>query len=91
MVPSAGGGWRGPTGTGLTVRGAEVSSLQLVDGGVEVRVFNPRDTPSAVSVLGRHGHEMDLAGRVRSTFDGELPLRARGIATLRLADATPEG
>jgi mannosylglycerate hydrolase len=86
VVPASGGGWREPVGSGLTVRGAEVSSLQRVDGLVEVRVFNPLDRSVTVTIPGRRGHEVDLAGRVLHAFDTELELRARGIATLRLAD-----
>jgi hypothetical protein len=87
VVPSAGGGWREPTGTALHVRGAEVSSLQVVDGLVELRVFNPRGEATTVEVGGRRGHEVDLAGRVLGPFDGELELRPHGIATLRLVPA----
>ena len=86
VVPSPGGGWRDTSGSVLTVRGAEVSSLQVVDGLVELRVFNPTDVNTTVEVVGRRGHEVDLAGRVLRAFDVELDLRARGIATLRLAD-----
>jgi mannosylglycerate hydrolase len=86
VVPSGGGGWRDPSGTGLTVRGAEVSSLQVVDGLVELRVFNPSDDAVTVSIPGRRGHEVDLAGRVGHPFDAELQLRARGIVTVRLSD-----
>jgi len=90
VVASPGGGWRGASGSALTVRGAEVSSLQVVDGLVELRVFNPTDANTTVEVVGRHGHEVDLAGRVLGAFDVELELRPRGIVTLRLAD-DPQG
>ena len=91
VAPSGGGGWREPAGAGLTVLGAEVSSLQVVDGLVELRVFNPRDDAVTLSIPGRRGHEVDLAGRVGRPFDAELELRARGIVTLRLVAEGIEG
>jgi hypothetical protein len=57
----------------------------VVDGQVEVRVFNPGDRPTTVTVRGRRGHVVDLAGRELGAFEAALELRARGIATLRLA------
>jgi hypothetical protein len=48
-------------------------------------VFNPLDQPTVVSVDARRGWEVDLRGRMLREFEGSLPLRARGIATLRLA------
>jgi mannosylglycerate hydrolase len=90
VVPSGGGGWRAPAGAGLTVRGAEVSSLQVVDDLVELRVFNPSDGAVTVLIPGRRGHEVDLTGRVVRPFDAELQLRAHGIATLRLFDKSAE-
>ncbi|HEV3213162.1 MAG TPA: hypothetical protein VGZ03_07200 [Acidimicrobiales bacterium] len=86
VVPSAGGGWREPSGTALSVRGAEVSSVQVVDGLIELRVFNPGDAPVTVELGGRRGVEVDLAGRALGPLDGELELRPHGIATLRLAE-----
>ena len=80
-----GGGWRPDEGSELAVHGAVVSSLQVVDGLTELRLFNPDDEPSRVEVPGRRGWEVDLRGRVRSAFEGSFELRGRGIATLRLA------
>ena len=84
VTTAAGGGTREDTGTALAVHGAEVSSLQIVDGLVELRVFNPHDTPTEVEVRGRRGFEVDLRGRVVEPFEGRRSLRGRGIATLRL-------
>jgi mannosylglycerate hydrolase len=91
VSPSGGGGWREPAGAGLTVLGAEVSSLQVVDGLVELRVFNPCDDAVTVSIAGRRGHEVDLDGRVGRPFDAELELRAHGIVTLRLVAEGVDG
>src|ERR1039458_2650717 len=48
MTTAPGGGWRDDEGSGLMVSGAEVSSLQRVDGLLEVRVFNPSDRKRGV-------------------------------------------
>jgi hypothetical protein len=85
VTTAAGGGTRGDAGSALRLAGAELSSIQVVDGLVEVRVFNPLDQPTVVSVDARRGWEVDLRGRLLREFEGSLPLRARGIATLRLA------
>jgi mannosylglycerate hydrolase len=87
VTTSAGGGWRDDAGSALTVTGAEVSSIQVVEGLVELRVFNPRDEPSVVEVRGRRGWEVDLRGRELHPFEERLELRARGIATLRLVSS----
>jgi alpha-mannosidase len=85
VTTAAGGGWREADGAGLSVSGAEVSSLQVVDGLVELRVFNPDDEEAMVYVHGRTGWEVDLQGRIVRGFEGSLPLRGHGIATLRLS------
>jgi hypothetical protein len=85
LVTAPGGGTREDAGSFLEVDGAQVSSLQVVDGLVEVRVFNPRSTPCTVSVAGRRGWEVDLRGRLLATFEERLELRPHGIATVRLA------
>jgi hypothetical protein len=85
VTTAAGGGSRSDAGAALRLAGAELSSIQVVDGLIEVRVFNPLDQPTVVSVEARRGWEVDLRGRVLGEFEGSLPLRARGIATLRLA------
>jgi hypothetical protein len=71
-------------GSVLAVRGAEVSALQRVDGGLEMRVFNPHDEATVVVVAGRAGWLVDLRGAPLERFDGSFPLRAWGIATARL-------
>jgi hypothetical protein len=87
VATSAGGGARKDDGASLTVDGAEVSSLRIVDGLTEIRIFNPGDHETLVRVPGRRGWEIDLRGRAVSSFEGSITLRGRGIATLRLSGA----
>jgi hypothetical protein len=53
---------------------------------VEVRVFNPTDAPTSVSLGGRSGRLIDLAGRPVGAFEGGFELGPRRLATARLAD-----
>ena len=69
----------------LSVQGAQLSSLRLVDGHREVRVFNPTDDITSVDLDGIRGFEVDLVGRAVQPFEGSLALRPHGIATLRVA------
>ena len=86
LVPavSFGGGWRPDRGSELVVRGAEVSAVRRPAGRIEVRVFNPRSTPTTVEIPGRSGWLVDLRGRPVVPFEGRFDLRAQGIATARL-------
>ncbi len=84
LVHGAGGGQRPPTGTALDVTGAEVSAVRRVTGMLEVRVFNPSDAETIVSIGGRSGWLVDLRGRPLRPVDGTFALRPFGIATLRL-------
>ena len=68
-------------GTPLTVTGAEVSAVTRADGRVSVRVFNPSDAPTQVTIEGRHGWLVDLRGRTLEPFEGRFELRPHGIAT----------
>ncbi len=81
---SFGGGDRSDRGSALTVRGAEVSAVRREAGCLEVRVFNPRSTPTVVRIPGRSGWLIDLRGRPVGPFAGQFDLRAHGIATARL-------
>jgi hypothetical protein len=83
-VGSFGGGTRLASGSPLTIRGAEVSSVRREAGALEVRVFNPGNSPTVVEVDSRSGWLVDLRGRPLQPFDGQFELRAHGIATLRL-------
>jgi hypothetical protein len=86
-VSSLGGGTRSPSGSALTVAGAEVSALHRASGTLEVRVFNPAATATTVSIPGRAGWLVDLRGYPQEPFEGSFPLRPFGIATARLRDA----
>ena len=55
-------------------------------GGLIVRVFNPSDAPTTVTVGGRRGWLVDLRGRPLAPFEGSFALRPRGIATAAIAD-----
>jgi alpha-mannosidase len=81
---SFGGGERPDSGSALTVRGAEVSAVRRQAGQLEVRVFNPRSTPTTVEIPGRSGWLVDLRGRAVAPFHGHFDLRAHGIATALL-------
>jgi mannosylglycerate hydrolase len=86
VVPSLGGGTRSASGSALNVEGAEVSALQRVGGELELRVFNPKDEPTTVTLPGRAGWLVDLRGYPRAPFEGSFELRPFGIATARLRD-----
>jgi mannosylglycerate hydrolase len=79
-------GASGPiAGTGLTVTGAQVSSLTRTAGNrLELRVFNPTVEDTVVDVSGRTGWMVDLRGRATEPFDGSFALRAGGIQTVVL-------
>ncbi len=86
VAEGSGTGVRPPTGSVLEVGGAEVSAVRRTDGGaLEVRVFNPSAEPVTVDFGTRSGWLVDLRGRPLSPFDGSLPLRPWGIATVHLA------
>ena len=83
VVYAAGGGWRPATGRALEVEGAEVSAVRREAGMLEIRVFNPTDEPSTVSLGARSGWLVDLRGRTLEPVDGSFELRPFGIATFR--------
>ncbi len=84
VTGSFGGGDRPDRGSELSVEGAEVSSVRRAAGALEVRVFNPTDAATTVTVAGRSGWLVDLRGRPVAPFEGSFPLRPHGIATARL-------
>ena len=84
VTATLGGGVRPPTGSELSVHGAEVSALHRVGGVLEIRVFNPRPEPTVVSVPGRSGWLVNLRGYPLEPFEGSFELRPFGIATARL-------
>ena len=85
-IGSFGGGERGLSGSALTIDGAEVSAVRREAGSLEVRVFNPTDSPTVVAIEDRSGWLVDLRGRPVSPFEGQFELRAHGIATARITD-----
>ncbi|HEX4219392.1 MAG TPA: hypothetical protein VHZ02_13525 [Acidimicrobiales bacterium] len=85
-IGSFGGGERGPSGSELTIDGAEVSAVRREAGALEVRVFNPTDSPTVVAIEDRSGWLVDLRGRPISPFEGRFDLGPHGIATLRITD-----
>ena len=85
MVPAIAPG-RPAAGSALTVEGAEVSAVVREGQGLVVRVFNPGDAPTRVTIDGRRGWLVDLRGRPIEPFEGSFELRPWGIATAALAD-----
>jgi hypothetical protein len=100
VVASLGGGSFPAEASLLAVRGAEVSSLRRVAGGaLEIRLFNPSDTPTRVVLsegtglraepdvpsIPLRGQLVDLRGRRLEGFEGSFELGAHRIATARLA------
>jgi alpha-mannosidase len=85
VIDSDGGGDRPDRGSALAISGAEVSALRRVDGGIELRVFNPSDEPTTVRLDGRRGWLVDLRGTAIAPFEGYFPLGPWTIATARFA------
>jgi hypothetical protein len=84
VVAASGTGHLAPTGSRLTVRGAEVSALHRVDGVIELRLFNPGGEVARVEVPGHSGWLVDLRGQPVERWEGEFALRPWGIATVHL-------
>ena len=84
IVAAGGDGDDPPTGSALQVHGAEVSAVLRHGGALELRVFNPTDDDTAVTIDGHTGWLVDLRGRPLEPFDGSFPLPPWGIATARL-------
>jgi hypothetical protein len=72
------------TGQALSVTGAEVSAVLREAGSLVVRVFNPTDDATTVTVDGRRGWTTDLRGRPIAPFANTVDLAPQAIATLRL-------
>ncbi len=68
-------------GSALTITGAEVSAVIRTDGRLTVRVFNPTDAPTTVTLEGRRGWLVDLRTRPIEPFEETFALRPHGIAT----------
>jgi hypothetical protein len=99
VVASLGGGRLPLEASMLSVTGAEVSAVRRIAGGaLEIRVFNPGDTPTKVETsrndatgktptASARGHLVDLRGRYIASFEGSFDLGPHRIATVRLTDA----
>jgi mannosylglycerate hydrolase len=72
-------------GSALGIRGAEVSSVIRSGGQVQVRVWNPSDHPTTVTIDDRSGWLVDLRGVAVAPFDGSFELGPWRIATAVLA------
>ncbi len=87
-VRTPGTGDRPPMGRPLRVRGAVTSAVRREPGGLVVRVFNPAPTETTVELerdeTPARGWLVDLRGRPLERFEATFPLRAAGIATVRL-------
>ena len=69
------------TGSALTVQGAEVSSVTRAGGQVQVRVWNPSNAPTTVTIEGATGWLVDLRGIAVTPFEGSFELGSWRIAT----------
>ncbi len=72
------------SGQALSVEGAEVSSVQRVPGGIEVRLWNPSDESAVATISDGVGWVVDLLGRPVRPFEGETTLGAWEILTVRM-------
>jgi len=86
VVGAEGTGSRPASGRALELRGAEVAAVHRIGGVLEVRVFNPQDAPTTVTLPGRTGTLVDLRGRPQGTFTDGFALGPWGIATARLLE-----
>ncbi len=73
-------------GQALSIDGAPVSSLRRAAGRVELRVFNPSNDTTTVTIAGRRGWLVDLRGRPLEPFEERFTLEPWRIATAVLAD-----
>jgi hypothetical protein len=86
VVVGTGTGSRPAAGSALSVSGAEVSAVRRVGEKLEVRVFNPTDHETTVTLAGRSGWLVDLRRRPVAPFTESFRLRPHGIATLLLPE-----
>jgi mannosylglycerate hydrolase len=87
VVRAGGGGQWARRGSALEVAGAEVSSVRRRGRALEVRVFNPSDRPTRVSLDGRSGWLVDLRGLPIRPFEGSFELAGCQIATASVTEA----
>jgi hypothetical protein len=85
VTRGGGAGAPGPdAGHALSVTGAEVSAIVREAGQLHVRVFNPTDEATTVTIDGRQGWLIDLRGRPITPFEGTFDLSPWQIATATL-------
>ncbi|MDP1794465.1 MAG: glycoside hydrolase family 38 C-terminal domain-containing protein [Acidimicrobiales bacterium] len=84
VVVAPGDGLGADSGQALAVTGAEVSAVQRVPGGIEVRVWNPSEQPSTLRITDGVGWVVDLRGRPVRPFEGETQLGKWEILTIRM-------
>ena len=80
-------GSRAASGQALALLGAEVSALTREAGSLRLRVFNPTERPTVVTLEEQRGWLLDLRGRPIRAFEGSFELGPWQIATAALADA----
>lgn len=88
VVYSPGTGHLPGAGSRLEVLGAEVSSLRRRDGRLELRLFNPSASTTAVSIARHRGSFVDLQGEELGRWDGSFELGPWKIANVRLEALT---
>ncbi|MGH9121112.1 MAG: hypothetical protein ACRDYC_04075, partial [Acidimicrobiales bacterium] len=72
-------------GSHLGLNGGQLSSFRRVEGGeLELRVFNPTNSPTTVEIPGCSGRLVDLVGNDTGHWEGSIPLGAWEIALARL-------
>jgi hypothetical protein len=86
VATGAGEGVVSGDGQMLSVVGGQVSALHRDGGAIHVRVFNPTDEPTTVTVEGRRGWRIDLRGRPVAPFEQAITLAPQQITTLQLTD-----
>jgi mannosylglycerate hydrolase len=87
VATGAGGGTVAGDGQVLAVQGGQVSALYRDGGALHLRVFNPTDEATTVTVEGRRGWRVDLRSRPVEPFEGSVELSPHQIATLQLTEA----
>jgi hypothetical protein len=86
VVKAEGGGSRPSSGMALQVSGAIVSSVRREAGDLEVRVFNPTESQSAVNIGDLRGFLVDLRGVHVASVHSEFMLSPHRFATLRIRE-----
>ena len=91
VVAASGTGVLPSRGSRLEVAGGVVSSLRRSGERIEMRLFNPSDNSSPVTVRGRRGVFVDLRGDETGRWDEGFELKPWEIRTVMLDDARLDG